>query len=44
MTKIIELAHALGMEIAVSDEIKNLENAKAAFESNAELHRKWRSL
>lgn len=40
MTKIIELAHALGMEIAVSDEIKNLENAKAAFESNAELQAK----
>ena len=40
MTKIIELAHALGMEIAVSDEIKNLENAKAAYESNAELQAK----
>lgn len=40
MTKIIELAHALGMEIAASDEIKNLENAKAAYESNAELQAK----
>ena len=32
MTKIIELAHALGEEIAKSDEIKNLEAAKDAFE------------
>lgn len=40
MTKIIELAHALGMEIAASDEIKNLENAKAAYEANAELQAK----
>ena len=37
MTKIIELAHALGEEIANSDEIKNLENAKNAYESDAEL-------
>ncbi len=40
MTKIIELAHALGMEIAASDEIKNLEKAKDAFESNSELQAK----
>lgn len=40
MTKIIELAHALGMEIAKSDEIKNLEAAKAAYEANAELQAK----
>ena len=31
MTKIIELAHQLGMEIAQSDEIKNLEAAKDAY-------------
>ena len=37
MTKIIELAHALGEEIAKSDEIKNLEATKAAFQSDAEL-------
>ena len=37
MTKIIELAHALGEEIAKSEEIKNLESAKAAYESDAEL-------
>ena len=37
MTKIIELAHLLGEEIAKSDEIKNLEAAKAEFESDAEL-------
>lgn len=40
MTKIIELAHALGEEIAKSDEIKNLESAKAAYEQNAELQAK----
>lgn len=40
MTKIIELAHALGMEIAKSDEIKNLEGAKAEFEANAALQAK----
>ena len=40
MTKIIELAHMLGMEIAASEEIKNLESAKAAFDSNAELQSK----
>ena len=40
MTKIIELAHALGEEIAKSDEIKNLEAAKDAFEKDAELQAK----
>lgn len=40
MTKIIELAHDLGLEIAKSDEIKNLEAAKAEFESDAELQNK----
>ncbi len=38
MTKIIEIAHALGLEIAASDEIKNLEAAKAVFEADAELN------
>ena len=37
MTKIIELAHQLGMEIANSDEIKNLNETKNAFDSDAEL-------
>ncbi|MBQ8321623.1 MAG: YlbF family regulator [Clostridia bacterium] len=40
MTKIIELAHALGEEIAKSDEIKNLEAAKEIFQSDAELQDK----
>ena len=40
MTKIIELAHALGCEIAISEEIKNLEAAKAEFESDSELQNK----
>lgn len=40
MTKIIELAHALGLEIAKSDEIKNLEAAKAEFEADEELQNK----
>ena len=40
MTKIIELAHALGEEIAKSEEIKNLAAAKDAFEGNAELQDK----
>ena len=40
MTKVIELAHALGMEIAKSDEIAALEAAKAAFEADAELQAK----
>ena len=37
MTTIIELAHQLGMEIAKSDEIKNLNDTKNAFDSDAEL-------
>ncbi|MBQ8719697.1 MAG: YlbF family regulator [Clostridia bacterium] len=40
MTKIIELAHMLGEEIAKSDEIKNLEAAKSAYESNKPLQAK----
>ena len=40
MTKIIELAHLLGEEIAKSDEIKNLEEAKAEFQSDADLQNK----
>ena len=40
MTKIIELAHALGNEIAKSEEIKALENAKKIFDSDAELQAK----
>ena len=42
MTKIIELAHALGEEIAKSDEIKKLNEAKEAFDSNEELQAKMR--
>ena len=37
MTKIIELAHKLGDAIAESEEIKNLQTAKDAFENDAEL-------
>jgi len=40
MTKIIELAHKLGEEIAKSDEIKHLEEAKAQFQADAELQAK----
>ena len=40
MTKIIELAHMLGLEIAKSEEMKNLEIAKDAFDSNQELQNK----
>ena len=40
MTKIIELAHLLGEEIAKSDEIKNIEAAKEEFQSDAELQNK----
>lgn len=40
MTKIIEIAHMLGMEIAKSDEIKELERAKDVFEKDAELQAK----
>ena len=37
MTKSIELAHQLGVEIAKSDEIKELNATKDAFDSDAEL-------
>ena len=37
MTKIIELAHQLGVEIAKSEEIKNLNETKNAFDSDAAL-------
>ena len=37
MTKIIELAHQLGTEIAKSDEIKTLNETKNAFDSDASL-------
>ena len=40
MTKIIELAHMLGEEIAKSEEIANLEAAKGEFQSDAELQNK----
>ena len=40
MTKIIELAHILGEEIAKSDEIKNLTAAKDAFDSDKDLQAK----
>lgn len=40
MTKIIELAHMLGLEIAKSSEMKKLEEAKDAFEANADLQGK----
>lgn len=42
MTKIIELAHALGEEIASSDEIRALELAKGVFEKDEELQAKMR--
>ena len=40
MTKIIELAHTLGLAIAESDEIKALEIAKDAYEADAALQAK----
>ena len=40
MTKIIEMAHLLGEEIAKSEEIKALEAAKAAFDADADLQAK----
>ncbi len=40
MTRIMELAHMLGEEIAKSDEIKNLEATKEAFQSDAALQNK----
>ena len=42
MTKIIELAHNLGEEIAKSEEIKNLNDAKSVFDSNEALQDKMR--
>ena len=40
MTKIIELAHMLGEEIAKSEQIENLEIAKGAFQSDVALQAK----
>jgi cell fate (sporulation/competence/biofilm development) regulator YlbF (YheA/YmcA/DUF963 family) len=40
MTKILELAHALGEEIANSPEIKNLEETKRIFNEDEELQSK----
>jgi cell fate (sporulation/competence/biofilm development) regulator YlbF (YheA/YmcA/DUF963 family) len=40
MTKIIELAHALGEEIAVSEEMKKLQAAKDAYDRDAALQAK----
>ena len=40
MTKIIELAHALGEEIAVSDEMKALQIAKDAYDRDSALQAK----
>ncbi len=40
MTKIIELAHLLGEEIAKSEEIKTLEIKKDAFDKDADLQSK----
>ena len=40
MTKIIELAHTLGLAISESDEIKALEIAKEAYETDADLQAK----
>ncbi len=40
MTKIIELAHMLGEEIAASDEIKNLQAAKDAYDKDEALQAK----
>ena len=40
MTKIIELAHMLGVEISKSEEMKNLGMAKDAFESDRDLQSK----
>lgn len=42
MTKIIELAHALGEEIAKSDEIRALEIAKDAFQADEALQKMMR--
>ena len=40
MTKIIELAHMLGVEISKSEEMKNLGVAKDAFEADRDLQSK----
>lgn len=37
MTKIIELAHMLGEQIAKSDEIRNLEASQTAYQSDSQL-------
>lgn len=42
MTKIIELAHNLGEEIAKSEEIKNLNATKEIFDNNEALQEKMR--
>ena len=42
MTKIIELAHSIGEEIAKSEEIKNLNIAKENFDNNEELQKKMK--
>ena len=42
MTKIIELAHMLGEEIAKSDEIKTLNTTKDAFDADEALQAKMR--
>lgn len=42
MTKIIELAHALGEEIAKSEEIKNLNSTKEKFDADEALQAKMR--
>ena len=42
MTKIIELAHMLGVEISKSEEMKNLGMAKDAFEADRDLQSKMR--
>lgn len=42
MTKIIELAHNLGEEIAKSEEIANLNKTKSAFDADEELQAKMR--
>ena len=42
MTKIIEIAHNLGEEIAKSEEIKNLNRTKDAFDSDEVLQNKMR--
>ncbi len=40
MTKVMELAHALGEEIAKSEEIADLNRTKEAFDANAALQEK----